>query len=395
MIMNFYLVNDLTVSPLCGANFGNSRYILGGVIAGIGALAGGLIGGGMTSSSTKSANATNYKIAQEYNANQIRLAEMQNKWNVEQRDYMNNYNSPVEQLKRFRSAGINPYMALSNINSGNQDSALSAVQPQQQAPPSMIAPSYDYIGKSVESGIGAVASLAQAAFANAETKGKHIENVYNNDVLEARVKKYLNETKLTNYDAYVRAHTYLNEVQLSDLNVSMQKQELLNARATEFNIKADTRLKQMSSTLTDKQINQLDYMVNRILPQQLENMRKEGRLLSLKAVTEVVQQNLARSQINLNEQQAKEIEEVLPYKVAGLQAENAAKRLAFDEAFDSYDLNIDTKRAENFRAWSQKTPIGEIPYANRTFYENTRKNLPAGTVHKRSKRYYYDKTFKK
>lgn len=388
-------MNDLTVSPLCGANFGKSCNLLGGIIAGVGALAGGLLGGSMSSNSAKNANATNYKIAQEYNANQIRLAEMQNRWNVEQRDFMNNYNSPVQQMKRYRAAGINPYMALSNVSSGNQDSALSAVQPQQQAPPSMMAPSYDYIGKSVESGIGAYFSLAQAAYANAEAKGMNIENTYNNDVLEARIRKYLNETKLSDFDSYVRAHTYLNEVQLSDLNVSMQKQELLNARATEFNLKADTRLKQMSYSLSHKQIKQIEFMVNNILPQQLENMRKEGRILDLKSITEVVQQNLSKSQINLNEKQAKEIEDVLPYKVAGIQAENASKRLAFDEAFDSYELNIDTKRAENYRAWGNKTMFGEIPELNRRFYELSKARQTKSAVHKRSKRYYYDKNYKK
>ena len=394
MIMKFYLMNDFTVSPFVGAN-GNQHNILGSIIGAVGSLAGSLIGGASSAGSIKNTNATNYRIAQEYNANQIRLAEMQNQWNIEQRDFMNAYNSPEQQMKRFRAAGINPYMAVSNVSSGNQESQLSAVQPHQQAPSNMIAPNYDFVGKSVQDSIGAIASLSQAAFANAEAKGKRIENTYNSDILAARVRQFLNQSRLTDYDVRVKAHTYLNEIALSDLNVSMQRQELLNARATEFNIKADTRLKQMSYSLTHKQIKQIDYMVNNILPQQLENMRKEGRILSLKAITEIVQQQLARSNINLNNQQAKEIADVLPYKVAGLQAENAAKSLAFDEAFDSYDFIIDKRRAEAFSAWDYHTPLGDLPQGNRIFAEKTKGKIPYQPITKRNKRYYYKNFFNK
>lgn len=352
MIMNFYLLNDLTVSPLCGANFGNSYYgILGSVIGAVGSIAGGLIGGSSSANSVKNTNATNYKIAQEYNANQIRLAEMQNQWNVEQRDFMNNYNSPIQQMKRFRAAGINPYMALSNINSGNQDSALSAVQPQQQAPPSMIAPSYDYIGKSVESGIGAAASLAQAAYANAETKGKNIENVYNNDVLEARIKKYFNETKLSDFDAKLRAHTYLNEVQLSDLNVQMQKQELLNARATQFNIEADTHYKNALKGLTETQSDKLNYEITFKMPYEVANLQKEGKLLDQKAMTEITNRMLMRANINLMSQQAEEIRKMLPLRLAGQRASNASAWLAFDYSYDDYENRLYQSQGEANRSW--------------------------------------------
>ena len=38
------------------------------------------------------------------------------------------YNTPSEQMKRYDQAGINPYLAASQIVPGNQQSALSSAQ---------------------------------------------------------------------------------------------------------------------------------------------------------------------------------------------------------------------------------------------------------------------------
>lgn len=54
-------------------------------------------------------------------------------WNAE-----NDYNSPAAQMQRFKDAGVNPYMAMGNVSSGNASSMSSpaaqpAVVPQMQA----------------------------------------------------------------------------------------------------------------------------------------------------------------------------------------------------------------------------------------------------------------------
>lgn len=54
-------------------------------------------------------------------------------WNAE-----NEYNSPAAQMQRFKDAGVNPYMAMGNVSSGNASSMSSpaaqpAVVPQMQA----------------------------------------------------------------------------------------------------------------------------------------------------------------------------------------------------------------------------------------------------------------------
>lgn len=74
------------------------------VVGSVGSLLGGIFG----SASSSRTNQTNLKIAREQRAFDERM------WNEQ-----NAYNTPLEQLKRYNEAGINPYMALSQIGSGN------------------------------------------------------------------------------------------------------------------------------------------------------------------------------------------------------------------------------------------------------------------------------------
>lgn len=49
----------------------------------------------------------------------LQLAQMQNAWNQEQWERENEYNSPVNQMKRFEEAGLNPDLMYGQGNSGN------------------------------------------------------------------------------------------------------------------------------------------------------------------------------------------------------------------------------------------------------------------------------------
>ena len=147
-----------------------------GAIAGaaIGAVSDAAVSGMQTSASivnTNNTNKTNLQIAQETNkvnaenvaatnkvnaenvaaTNQANkdIAQMSNEhneamlnkqiqqewdmWNAE-----NDYNSPAAQMQRYKDAGVNPYMAMGNVSSGNASSMSSpaaqpAVVPQMQA----------------------------------------------------------------------------------------------------------------------------------------------------------------------------------------------------------------------------------------------------------------------
>ena len=61
---------------------------------------------------------------------QSRLAEQQNKYNLEMWNLQNEYNSPQAQMKRFEEAGLNPMLIYNQGNSGNASSAPQMVTPE-------------------------------------------------------------------------------------------------------------------------------------------------------------------------------------------------------------------------------------------------------------------------
>lgn len=119
----------------CGARSYSCNF-LGGLIAGIGSVAGGLINAG----AQRSANDTNYQINRENNQFNARQNELDRIWNREENRYAqqvqmdmlqrqlgheqtmwernNAYNDPSAQRARFEAAGINPYIAMQGQSGG-------------------------------------------------------------------------------------------------------------------------------------------------------------------------------------------------------------------------------------------------------------------------------------
>lgn len=114
----FVFHHQKNIAPLIGA----------AAIAAGGSLLGGLFG----SHGTAKASRAQLQAVRETNEANARLAQKQNEWNLEQWNRENAYNTPEEQRLRFEKAGINPYFALGNIQSGNASSLMSADLANQQ-----------------------------------------------------------------------------------------------------------------------------------------------------------------------------------------------------------------------------------------------------------------------
>lgn len=100
--------------------------IIGGaIIGGVSNLVGNLFG----SSSTKSTNKTNLKIAQMNNEWSERMMQKQMDYNTDMWNKQNEYNDPSKQVERLTKAGINPALALSNISTGSAQGASSPSLP--------------------------------------------------------------------------------------------------------------------------------------------------------------------------------------------------------------------------------------------------------------------------
>ena len=104
---------------------------IGSVIASpIASVIGGLIG----SSGQSSANESNLQAVRETNEQNYKIFQEQLGYNTEMWNQQNAYNTPQAQRQRFEAAGINPYFALGNIQSGQaQQSVAPSANPMQAA----------------------------------------------------------------------------------------------------------------------------------------------------------------------------------------------------------------------------------------------------------------------
>lgn len=95
-----------------------------GAIIALGAMAASTAAAGALSYvSQKSANNTNVKLQNETNKLNYQMFQEQLGFTERMQDKQNAYNTPVAQRQRYEQAGINPYLAMTNINSGNAELA--------------------------------------------------------------------------------------------------------------------------------------------------------------------------------------------------------------------------------------------------------------------------------
>jgi len=121
--------------------------LLGGLLAGAGALLGSAVSGLFGSKATRDTNTANANIAQQNNAFNAEQNLLQYQRTVDLWNMTNEYNTPANQVKRLQEAGLSPYLAYSNAAAGGTASQMS--------PPSAVkAQNYSY-----QSPLGAVAQV--------------------------------------------------------------------------------------------------------------------------------------------------------------------------------------------------------------------------------------------
>lgn len=171
--------------------------------AGINAF-GNIVGGLFGSSSAKAAAKAQLQAVRETNEANARLAQKQNEWNLEQWNRENAYNTPEAQRARYEAAGINPYFALGNIQSGNADSLMSAELANQQPVVSNLqGQSGQILGSSIANAAqSGVNSYFNAQIQQEQAKQLQIQNTFDLQSLKDRVNSlhYDSEAKrMANY----------------------------------------------------------------------------------------------------------------------------------------------------------------------------------------------------
>lgn len=199
----------------------------GAIISGAGRLLGGLFGKKGSDNAAKAS----LQATRETNAANLKLAQYQNDWNVAQWNRQNAYNTPLEQRKRYEEAGINPYFALGNIQSGNADSLLSADMANQQSGAeayNIKAQGAQQLGNAIS---GAADSFFSAQYQQEQTKALQIQNTENLLSMNKRVQglHYDNEAKRMANELY-------NANMQSLMNITKNQERESYARVAQANL---------------------------------------------------------------------------------------------------------------------------------------------------------------
>lgn len=148
---------------------------VGSLISGLGSLFGaglGAISGSHNASKSLSSQRRENELNRQHN---LKLAQLQNKWNMEMYDKNNEYNSPIEQRKRLQAAGLNPDLMYSG--SGGLVAAQAPPMTSGEGSHSSVNPAiapYDAVGN-INNMFDNAVKMAQVGLIKAQTKKANAE----------------------------------------------------------------------------------------------------------------------------------------------------------------------------------------------------------------------------
>lgn len=221
------------------------------LISGGASLLGNLFGGLSSGSAQRSANETNLQIAQMNNQRQYQMFQEQNAFNERMYNQMQQYNTPAAQMQRYADAGINPYIAAGNVQTGNVQSALqSAPAPQMQAaqmqPVTGPGDAMMNAGAQISSIVGQYAqnALALAQAKKTEAEANWVDRLNSANVLKLNSSSRLDDgqSSLLGLDYKLKSDTLGNFIKLSDLSV-------INAEKTNEQLEVITQSARLENAL--------------------------------------------------------------------------------------------------------------------------------------------------
>lgn len=213
------------------------------LISGASSLLGGIFG----SSSQSSANRTNLQIARETNQMQYQMFQEQNAFNERMYNQMQQYNTPAAQMQRYNDAGINPYIAAGNVQSGNAQSALQSAQPlplhtAQVMPVDAFKDTFSQIGNVISQYAQNDLALSQAQKNRAESNWIDRLNGAQLNKMSAETNNLYQQGSLLGLDYKMKNDTLGNYIKLSDLSV-------LNAEKTNEQLDVITQSARLENAL--------------------------------------------------------------------------------------------------------------------------------------------------
>lgn len=237
------------------SNSSNMPFPLAAVIA-----AGASIYGAVKSSKSQDkANDMNYKIAQMNNEYNKQMLLEQERYNTEMWDKENAYNTASAQVQRYKDAGLNPYLMMSQNGSAGMASTANGVNPPTASEYQYNPVDYSGIASSAISAFNSLQTAqAQTDNLNAQTQGIKIENQYLADKAIAEIMKQRNEANnIFEKTEYQRiANSYAHRNFLSQLaNTEAQTNQYISAASLNT---AQSSLADLQGKLTQKELDKYD-----------------------------------------------------------------------------------------------------------------------------------------
>lgn len=231
---------------------------------------------------------------QKANEANIALAREQMQWQEKMWNKQNEYNTPSAQMERFRAAGINPYMAMTNMQSGNS-STLPAVS----SPPQVHPEDYSFVGDTLGRAADIAMKKEQVSGLQMDNKAKAIGLLHENErlLLELEEKRadLKNKGKETDFlDSQIFALQTSNKYLVGSLEAKSESDRLTNIRLDLENKhqelintgqNLDNILKQKMQPLQIKQLEEI-----------IKNIKVDTKLKGAQAGLAVAQAALAKAQ---------------------------------------------------------------------------------------------------
>lgn len=309
-----------------------------GIISG----AGSLIGGLFSSSGSRYAARKQLQAVRETNQMNFQIAQQNNAFNERMWNLQNEYNSPVAQRARLEAAGINPYLMLDGSSTGVAQSAPQADTSGTQVSPdvgSTIAGGYQSFGNSIASAAGQIAQMAfqndlqnaNVAKTQADAQNSDLQNQYDalrnqfaaaQFLADLRLKQY--QGKISKYDA-----AYLRDSMQDRLDALKFQNSVSGSQASYYN--------QMAGL----------YDVQRKIEE--TNLKWLPREKQVSIMAAVQNARTAASQMNLNFASARNMIAMAGLNAAqsaGVRVDNRLKNTVFDLSVGLVENQYEQGRAD-------------------------------------------------
>lgn len=326
--------------------------ITSGIISGVGSLAGGLI----SSSGSRYAARKQLQAVRETNQMNYQIAQQNNAFNERMWNLQNEYNLPENQRARLEAAGINPYLMLDGSSTGVAQSSPTADTSGTQVAPdigSTIAGGYQAMGSSVASAAGQIAQMAyqndlqnaNVAKTKADAQNTDLQNQYDALRNQFAAAQFLADLRLKQYQGMISKYdaAYLRDSMQDRLDALKFQNTVSGSQASYYN--------QMAGL----------YDVQRKIEE--TNLKWLPREKQVSIMAAVQNARTAASQMRLNLASAKNLITMAALNAAneaGVRLDNKLKNSVFDLSVGLVENNYEKGLWEN-----EKSRLGlDIPFSN-------------------------------